>query len=355
MSRTFLAAGEQQVKLVALNPTQSNLALVQATIGEESRAAQVGLVSLLNGNLKWSGVEVWGDMKSKRGFCSSSSYWCPSGQRIVIWYQRSENVESLIKSSAPLGKFAVYHVKEQTLTDLTTAPPAVILGQAINASPLCPDGSGYLAMKLADRGPRFYFVTWDGWEYPLAMDEETQVVINLMGDPRAPTEMKSQIYLPLPQGVWSGSVMKFTIRRGTIAIDVKNRKISLEPLTDSEKKRFEEIAAVDEADRPWTTIQVASFQDQQHELYCQQKMGDGALSARIVLVDKKVQRRRTLLDGFVPDNFIVHHLSPSPDGQLVLACLIDGNKTGWIYVVKPDGEILTKLSTGIVRTGEVAK
>ncbi len=351
-ARVLLTPGQQQPRQIAISPKLPFVAFAQSAFGAESRAVQVGLASLLDGGVNWSDPEVWGDAKVRRDVSATSCDWCPTGQRILIWYQQDGAVPGLIQSATPFGQFAVYDVKSRKLSELKTAPPAVILGQVIHASPLCPDGSGYLAMKLADKGPKFFFVSWDGWEYPLALNEEVEALLNLMSDPKAGEETKTRTYFPLPQGVWTENALKFPTRSGTIAIDLKNRKITLGALTALQQREFDQITAADTADAPWTTIQMAPFRGSEYALHCRLKTGDGALPARIELVDTKVQRRRVLLEGTLPENFLVHHLIPSPDGQLILACLREARtKTSWIHVVQPDGTVQVKVDAGSVASG----
>ena len=349
-TRVLLPPGEQQPCQLALSPTLPFVACAQSALGPEGRAVQVGLASLVDGSMSWSNLEVWGDAKARRDVSAASCYWCPTGQRILIWYQQAGDVPGLIQSATPFGQFAVYDIKSRKLSELTTAPPAVILGQAIHASPLCPDGSGYLAMKLADQGPKFFFVSWDGWEYPLALAEEVVAILNLIGDTNAPNETRTRTFFPLPQGVWKENVLKFPTRSGAIAIDLKNRKITLEALTAAQQQEFDQMAEADTADAPWTTIQVVPFQKGEYALHCRQKIGSS--SARVELVDNKARRRRVLLEGSLPENFLIHYLFPSPDGQLILVSLRDSQtKSSWIHVVQPDGKIQAKVDTGPVVAG----
>ncbi len=355
-TRVLLKPGPYHPRQLALSPKLPFVAFAQSAFGPEGRAVQMGLASLLDGKLNWSNLEEWGEVKTQRDVSTSSCYWCPTGQRILIWYQRDGAIPGLIQSATPFGHFAVYDVTSRKLSELTTAPPAVFLGQAIHASPLSPDGSGYLAMKLADKGPKFFFVTWDGWEYPLALAEEVEALMNLMADPQAGDEKKMRTYFPLPQGIWTETILKFPTRAGTIAINLKTRQIALEPLAAVQQQEFDQIAAADTADAPWTTIQVAPFRGGDFSMHCRLKMGDSVLSARMELVDNKVQRRRVVLEGTLPENFLVHHLMPSPDGQLILACLREPRtKTSWIHVVQPDGKIQVKLDAGTAASGGLSR
>lgn len=342
-SRTLLGPGQQLPRHVALGPNIAAISFAQAALGAESGAAQVGFASLPNAEISWSKLEVWGDPNARRDICPVSCYWCPTGRRVLLWYQQSAAVPGLIKSATPFGRFAVYDVTAHKLSELTTATPAVILGQVINASPICPDGSGYLAMKLADKGPRLFFVTWDGWEYPLALDEEIEALLILMADTKTDDSYKMQKLFPLPQGTWSNNVLKFSLRDGTVVIDPKSRRVSMQQLTERQQREFEHITAADSTDAPWRTIQAAAFQGDRFALHARLNKG----TARIDLVDFKEDRRRVVLEGTFPLNYFIHHLFPSPDGKLILASVIErpGTRT-WIHVINADGTILTKVDQG---------
>lgn len=342
-SRTWLGPGQPQPRQIAVSTKTSTIAFAQAAIGADSRAVQVGFSSLLKVEPSWSKLETWGDPNARRVLCPVSCYWCPSGQRVLIWYQEGADIPGLIQSATPFGRFAVYDVASKKLNELTTSPPAVILGQAINASPICPDGSGYLGMKLADKGPQFSFVTWDGWEYPLALGDEIKALLNLAADTSTENDYKMRKFFPLPQGTWTGNVLKFTVRDGTVVIDPKARKITMEAVTEPQQQEFDQIDAADSADAPCTTIQTASFHDGRFSVHARMKTGGG----KIELVDLKEGRRRVLLTGIFPVNFFTHHLFPSPDGKFMLASLIDeSGKQSWIHVIKADGSILTKVDQG---------
>jgi hypothetical protein len=206
-------------------------------------------------------------------------------------------------------------------------------------------------MKLVDKGPRFSFVDWDGWEYPLATDEKVDAFLNLIVDKNATNKEETAFWFLLPQGVWSDNVLKFSTRRGTVVFDLKDRHIAVEPLDSDQEQEFNRIAAADAADTPWTTIQVAPYHGGQYALHCRMRTGGTEASARIELVDNKMGRRRILLEGLLPVNFLVHHLFPSPDGQLILACLIEASSNAaQIHVVQPDGKVLAKVDAG---TGEL--
>lgn len=345
--RTVLGPEDRHPMQIALSPTTSSLAIAIAALGPENRAVQMAMAPLADGKVTWQKMQGWGNATGKRDLCPSSCYWCPTGQRILIWYQQGGEIPGLIQSSTPFGRFAVYDVKSQSLSELTTAPPAVILGQAIHASPLCPDGSGYLAMKLAENGPRFFFVSWDGWEYPLTVTEEVEAFLKVLGDPQAPNEKRMQTCFPLPQAVWAQSVLKFPTRSGMLAIDVKERKITFENLPENLRRNFERITAADAADAPLITLQTAAFKNGETELHYRMKSGADGGAVRVELGDTKLQRRRLLLNGVCPENFLVHHLFPAPDGQRMLVCLIDPRTKGFcIHVVQADGTVFAKLDTG---------
>ncbi|MFO1004630.1 MAG: hypothetical protein U0929_01625 [Planctomycetaceae bacterium] len=351
-SRVLWAPGPQKPYLVAVNAKVPFLALGQSALGAEGRAVQLGLASLVNHKVTWSPLEIWGDPQAQRAVSATCCYWCPSGQRVLIWYQEESAIPGFTETKFPYGKFAVFDVRSQSLSELTTTEPATILCQMLHVSPIAPDGSGYLAMKLLDKGPQFFFVGWDGWEYPLSTDAEVDAFLNLLGDKNAASKPESKSWFFLPQGVWTKDVLRFATRRGTVAVDLKERRIVMEPLEQKQQREFEQISAADAADSPVATIQVVRFQGGQFALHCRQKNAGRANSARIDLVDNKLGRRRVLLEGVLPTNFTVHHLFPSPDGQLILACLIEASSnTSQIHVVRADGNVLASVDTGLVQTG----
>lgn len=352
--RTVLGPDDRQPMQIAMNPKLPSIAIAATALGPEGRAAQVAFSSLLDGKVTWQKMETWGNASAKRGICPSSCYWCPTGQRILIWYQQRGEIPDLIQSSTPFGRFAVYDVKSETLSELTTAPPAVIMGQAIHASPLCPDGSGYLAMKLADNGPKFFFVSWDGWEYPLTITKDAETLLNVIGDPSTTQDKRMLTCFPLPQGIWTENVLTFNTRSGVVAIDVKSRKITLEPLPENVRKVLNQVASTDAVDKPWITLQTAAFKNGELELHYRMKSGTDGGAVRVELVDIKLQRRRQLLEGVVPDNFLAHHLFPAPNGQRILVCLKDPRTKGFcIHVVQADGTVFAKLDTGTIVAGTV--
>lgn len=350
--RPLFGPEDLQPRQVSLNPTATQVALVATALGAESRAAQVGIASLVDGKVTWHKMATWGNASAKRGICPSSCYWCPTGQRILIWYQNAGEIPALIQSSTPFGRFAVFDVKSQTLSELTTAPPAVTLCQMLHVSPLCSDGSGYLAMKLADDGPKFFFVGWDGWEYPLAVTAEVEAALKLVGDSEKSQQKKLLTCFPIPQGVWSGFTLKFPTRSGMVAMDVKARKITLDQLPADLQMDFDQIAAADSADAPWITLQTAAFQGGDLELHFRMKSGANDGAARVEQVDRKLQRRRVLIEGSCPENIMVHHLFPSPDGRRILACLKDPRAGSFcIHVVQADGTVFAKVDTGRMEGG----
>jgi len=353
-SRTLLAPGEQKPLLVAVNSKLPFLAWGRSALGAESRATQLGLVSLIHHTVNWSSLEVWGDPHAKRDVSATCCYWCPSGQRVLLWNQEDPAIPGFNEPHFPYGKFAVFDVRSQTLSELTTTEPAVILSQILHVSPIVPDGSGYLAMKLHVKGPQFFFVGWDGWEYPLSTDSEVDALLKVLGDKQAASQQETKSLYLLPQGVWTGAVLRFPTRRGTVAIDVQSRRITMEPLDHQQQLEFDQITAADAADAPVTTIQVARFQGGRMALHCRQMNNKSpANSARIDLVDNTLGRRRVLLEGVLPVNFTVHHLFPSPDGQYVLACLIEpSSNTSEIHVVRADGNVLARVEMGPVPQGD---
>jgi hypothetical protein len=152
---------------------------------------------------------------------------------------------------------------------------------------------------------------------------------------------------PLPQGVWTDDILRFTLRTGTIAIDVKNRRIEKISLTPSQEREFAAITTADDADSRWRTIQTAAFREGDFALHCRQRAD--SLQARVDLVDQKLGRRRVLLEGMLPANFFVHHLFPAPDGRHVLVSLLDATgKQAELHLIQSDGQIAGKFEAGAV-------
>ncbi|MDB5348501.1 MAG: hypothetical protein JWP89_6878 [Schlesneria sp.] len=360
-TRTFLNPGAQRPCLVALSPREPAICFANAGLGSEGRSAQVGFGMLTDGKIGWSDPTNWGDMNGVRQVAVTSCFWSAAGERILVWSQHKLAVPDLIKSSTPFGSFAVFDVKSKKLTELTTTPPAVILAQAIHVSPLCPSGQGYLGMKLADNGPKFVFVSWDGWEYPLAVSDEAAesldlrkemqtgtafaAILNVKSTEGAVDEKWIRNCFPLPQGVWTDDVLRFTLRTGTIAIDIKKRRIEKEPLTPSQQQEFAAITTADDADSGWRTIQTAAFREGDFALHCRQRAD--SLQARVDLIDRKLARRRVLLEGTLPANFFVHHLFPAPDGRHILVSLLDATgKQAELHLIQSDGQITEKIEAG---------
>jgi hypothetical protein len=362
-TRTLLNVGEQRPCLLALSPREPAIGFANAVLGSDSRAVQVGFGMLTDGKFGWSEPATWGEMNGTRQVAVTSCFWSPAGERILVWSQHKMAIPDLIKSSTPFGCFAVFDVKSKKLSELTTTPPAVILAQAIHVSPLCPSGQGYLGMKLADNGPKFVFVNWDGWEYPLALSDEAAEVLDLRKEMRTGTAFAAILNVkstegaadekwirncfPLPQGVWTDDILRFTLRTGTIAIDVKNRRIEKISLTPSQEREFAAITTADDADSRWRTIQTAAFREGDFALHCRQRAD--SLQARVDLVDQKLGRRRVLLEGMLPANFFVHHLFPAPDGRHVLVSLLDATgKQAELHLIQSDGQIAGKFEAGAV-------
>lgn len=352
-TRKILPEGQQRPRQLAISPKAPFMAFTQSAIGAEGRAIQQGFSSLTGDEMVWTPRVVWGDQNAPRDVCPSGCYWCPSGQKVLIWYQVDLNVQDLITSPSPMGYFALYNIQTQTLSELKTATPATILCQAIHVSPICPDGTGYLAMKLREDQPEFLYVGWDGWEYPLSMSDEVAALVKLVADEPDNRQLKDDLWFPLPQGAWVSNNLLIPTRRGAVSFDLKNRLISLLPLSVSQQKEFDRIVTADASDPQWMTIQVAAFKGDQYSLHCRMKKGSSASTARIELVDSQLGRRRNLLEGALPDNFIVHHLFPSPDGQFILACLVEASShTSQIHVVRADGSILATVNAGQVQAGD---
>jgi hypothetical protein len=346
-TRTILAAGDQRPRVLGINPTESLIAVPATAIGAMSRAATVNLISMPQGIHDWLEPVMSGQRESKRIMSPSAAYWSPDGHRILIWYQAQ--VIDMDPTGSSLGRFAVYDNRTRKVTELTTAPPAMILAQAANVSPMCPDGSGYLAMKLADNGPKFFVVTWDGWESPLEPTEEVLAELNLMVDKQLSDQERARLFFPLPHGVWAGQVLKMKTSRGEVQFDLKQRVVRLVELDATRRQLIDEIHAIDKADAPWFTVQAAEFNGDRFVVVVRQQLKDAIQLARIELLDRQEARKRVLLEGRMPESMLTHLLFPSPNRQIVLAHLLDATgKQSQIHVIQIDGQILDKVETGEV-------
>jgi hypothetical protein len=351
-ARTLIAPGERRAHQVAVNPELPFVAFAGAALGPEGRAAQVGMASLLNGSIKWHRQQVWGNTGSARELCPSLCHWCPTGRRVLVWFQQPVAIPGLVKSSTPYGGFAVLDVTTGDFSELKGTPPAAALCQALHVSPISGDGNGYLAMKLTDDIPVFSFVDWEGWESPLALSNEVASLFKRLGNPQTPREHLFGLCFPLPQGSWEGPVLRFALQSGMIEVDVKSRRITLRPLPEPQRAEMEKIAAADMADACFT-LQTATFSKGDLSLHYRMLTADKASGrVRVDLLDQKQDRRRALLEGVAPENFLVHHLFPAPDGSRILVCLTEATTSSFhIHVVEADGKVSAKLDAGKLGVG----
>ena len=351
-ARTLIGPGERRPHQVALNSKLPFIAFAGAALGPEGRAAQVGMASLLNGNINWHKQQVWGNANSPRDLCPSLCHWCPMGRRVLVWYQQPVAIPGLIKSATPYGGFAVLDVTTGDFTELKGTPPAATLCQAIHVSPISGEGTGYLGMKLSDDTPAFVFVDWDGWESPLTLSDEVAALFKGIGNPQTPREHLFGLCFPIPQGTWEGPVLRFALQAGVIVVDVKSRRITLQPLPEKQRTQMALITSADMADACFT-LQTATFAKSDLSLHYRMLAADKSSGrVRVDLVDGKLDRRRVLLEGLAPDNFLVHHLFPAPDGQRILVCLTDSKTASFhIHVVEADGKVSSKLEAGKFEVG----
>ncbi|MDP1796266.1 MAG: hypothetical protein Q8K78_02235, partial [Planctomycetaceae bacterium] len=115
-TRVLLKPGLYRPRQVALSPKLAFVAFAQSAFGPEGRAVQMGLASLLDGKTNWSNLEEWGDAKGQRQVSTSSCYWCPTGRRILIWYQHALDSPGTLESATLYGHFAVYDVNSRKLS-----------------------------------------------------------------------------------------------------------------------------------------------------------------------------------------------------------------------------------------------
>jgi catechol 2,3-dioxygenase-like lactoylglutathione lyase family enzyme len=353
-SRTLIDAGERRPHQVAVNPKLPFIAFAGAALGSEGRAAQVGMASLLNGNINWHKQQVWGNTSSSRDLCPSLCHWCPKGRRVLVWFQQPAAIPGLIKSATPYGGFAVLDVTTGDFNELKGTPPAAALCQAIHVSPISGDGTGYLGMKLTDDTPAFVFVDWDGWESPLTLSDEVAALFKGIGNPQTPREHLFGLCFPIPQGTWDGPILRFALRAGVVMVDVKSRRITLQPVPENLRIDLEKITSADRADACFT-LQTAAFSKGDLSLHYRMLSADKAAGrVRVDLVDRKLDRRRMLIEGHALENFFVHHLFPAPDGQRILACLKDPQTASFtIHMIELDGTVSANLDAGKFDVGEL--
>ncbi|WP_437222708.1 hypothetical protein SH661x_002904 [Planctomicrobium sp. SH661] len=346
-TRTLLPASSVRPQNVGLSPHGLQLAIPEGASGSKSHAAALNLYSLLEQKTVTRLLDVWGDNDNPRQIGPSCCYWCPSGKRILIGYAGTPPSTPDKNSAAFVGHFVVYDLAEETLTELTTAPPALVLAQALHVSPLCPDGSGYLAMKLAPEGPRFFYTSWDGWEQPLQMTSAVQAAIGAWGTRRISETERLALTYPLPQGTWQGRKLLCPTRKGMVCFDPDRKEVRFDPLPDDLQSEFAEIDAADAEDAPWKTLQVVRFRSGPYAVHARGAFGEEGFPVEIELVDTRSGRRRQLRSGSIGINLTVPHLFLSPDGNHVLVRLQDEERIG-LHVVANNGQVIADLDGGAV-------
>ncbi|MDB5385448.1 MAG: hypothetical protein JWM11_1094 [Planctomycetaceae bacterium] len=202
-------------------------------------------------------------------------------------------------------------------------------------------------MKLSDNGPKFFVVTWDGWESSLEPTEDVLAELNLVVDKQLSDQERLRLFFPLPQGAWAGQVLKMQTSHGEVQFNLKQRVVRLVELDVTHRQRIDEIHAADKADAPWFTVQAAEFIGDQFVVVARQQLKDAVRLARIELIDRKGARKRVLLEGRMPESMLTHLLFPSPNRQIVLAHLLDATgQRSEIHVIRLDGQVLDKVDTG---------
>ncbi|WP_459556846.1 hypothetical protein [Lacunimicrobium album] len=342
-ARTLIAAGDQQLARLDVNTAGTFLGVAHAAYGSEARAAQFGTVALLTGRVRWNDLSVWGGSTSARSVCPTSVYYCPTGKRVLIWYQQPYDIFSGTKGEIPMGYFAVYDFETRKLEELQTATPAITLAQMANVSPMVPDGSGYLAMKLTFEKPLFFFVTWDGWEYPIELDERSRELLNSMGSQDSDKGELMHNLFPLPQGVWDKNVLTYVIPHGQVRIDPVAKTFTTTKLTKEQQANFERIHGHNEGTEESVSLEVVRFPGVEREVHCR---AYGQTGIKVLLVNLKTKGRRTIAEGALPAPLRAHQLFLSPDGERVLAWVCDEEQTASIHVIESDGSISATVDAG---------
>ena len=354
-SRTLIGPTEMRAWRIALHPEESSPAIAQAAVGPagQGRAAQIYITPGGKQQASWSEVKAWGKAKGALGPGTTACYWCPTGKRVLIWYHQHLDLPGQLNSGMPQGSFAIFDVASRQLSDLTSPPPACQLTQILQVSPICPDGSGYLAMKPAEVFAQFVYVTWDGWEYPIEFASDFMQKLKVIDAPTAPLYMKETLGAPLPKGQWKGNALHILTSIGTVVLDLEKREGSLQPLTNSQHERLKRIYEADRADPKWTTLEAVPFRDDSialHVRYEENQMKNPP--CRLELVDNRKNGRRMLLEGKLIENQHSAHLFRSPDGRHIIARYIDSTSRSLQYaVVNAEGDLLAEVNAGVWSNG----
>lgn len=345
-------ARQFQPKQVALVPHSDLLIFAHASMSRDGRnlGYQAAFANLADREVGWTKLIEGGNEARRSVPCATAAY--ATQERVLLWCQRT--YDRLAPDAGPeLGRFAVGEKENGALNwkELTTAPPAVMLCQAINVSPLTPDGSGYLAAREKDGGAYLLFVTWDGWEYPLEGSQEIleqfrPEVLKQFLPQEADTSLQGgRQFLPLPQGRWFGRKLRIPTAMGSLTIDCDDHKVVVRELPQQQREELERIKAFDAETENGVTMQTARFSDGPYALHL--RIQRGTPKVFVELVHTKTRQRRLLKKGERLKALVAHHLHRSPDGKHILVSLIEPGTEKWqLHVVQSDGNILTSLDLG---------
>jgi hypothetical protein len=185
-TRQLSAPSEIRTARVAVSPDGRLVAIPAAAWGPNSRVVAITIIQLSDGSVHANEMAGWGDQQAAREVKPASAFWCPSGDRILITYETDWR--------NTYGRFAVYDVGTQQLTEMRTPPPAAGVASALNVSPFPPDGSGYLAISESGKKDEalFSFVDWDGWEHKIQITPELREKLEIFGRQDVPEHEKKR-------------------------------------------------------------------------------------------------------------------------------------------------------------------
>lgn len=335
--RNLFPAGVWRPRRVGISPDGQKVAIGMAGWTENGRGVGIQIMQLADGGTMSFESRKWGNLHMKSSMVPTSTFWCPSGKRILVNYPTTGSTEPLF------GKFVVYNVSTKKMRELDATPPAAMFTSYVGASPLRPDGAGYLAMTLGESGPNLSFVDWDGWEHDIAIERELRPLVGKLGDETVPNREKLMNTFPIPRGTWQGKAFEFRTKHGLVRIDTGSRVATLEPLPQDH--RTGAVASATSSDSSRYVYQAATFSGGEYQLRCTAAREGHSGPTRIELLDLERDRRRTLLEGMQKPGVLGRPLIPAPDGEHVLVSIAQGGRS-WIYVIGEDGSIVDKLDAG---------
>ena len=337
-TRQLLVPGQCLVNRVAVSPDNRLAAIAAAGWGPQSRSVAIALVRLADGQMQAIDKQDWARPEAARSPVPTSTYWCPSGNRVLICYRAEDMLDCL---------FVLYDVRSRQMAELTTSPPAVALASMLNISPMLPDGSGYLAFKPAQDELQLSCIHWNGWEHPIAVSPALRDRVKTLNRSGAVKNAKTTPLLS--SGRWLGNELTVLTQYGLIRISIDQKRATLEPLSVAQQQLAQTMMQLEPKDDAWSAYQIESFQQGPWAVRCLTRQPGQPAPAKIELIDLAAKQPRTLLEGTLMPGVPERPLTPSPDGRHILVSLVQRGR-GTIHVIRNDGAITTQLDTGIVET-----